>query len=162
MEKTVGLSCLECGTELVETERDSFKCPQCGFGAIQMKLFRDWGGGTPIYREGMGKMDWNKLTTDLREANEAAKAAADEVPDGGTANLDRVFLALPRKREEKALQAIRDAGLYCRKKTNWIGPGYMITPTSGGQADKRYEAVSVMCEELRRRGWEVVPFRKAD
>ncbi|MNW36176.1 hypothetical protein D3C74_131850 [compost metagenome] len=107
-------------------------------------------------------MDWNKLVTDLREANEAAKAAADAISDGGTANLDSVFLRLPRQREEKVLQAIKDAGLYCRAKRQWIGQGYMITPTSGGQADKREKAVSVMCGELMLRGWDISAFRKVD
>lgn len=32
-------------------------------------------------------MNWNKLVTDLREANAAAKAAADEVNDGGLTSI---------------------------------------------------------------------------
>ncbi len=107
-------------------------------------------------------MDWNKLVTDLREADAVARAAADTIDDGGTANLDSVFLRLPRQREAKVLLAIIDAGLYCRAKREWIGPGYMITPTSGGQGNKRAMAVTMMCDELRNRGWEVFPFRKVD
>lgn len=107
-------------------------------------------------------MDWNKLVTDLREANAAAKAAADAVDDGGTANLDSVFLRLPRMREVKVLQAIKDAGLYCRAKREWIGPGYMITPTSGGQGNKRARAVTEMCAQMRLRGWDVLAYRKVD
>lgn len=109
-------------------------------------------------------MDWNKLVTDLRESNAAAKEAAEKVDDGGSANLDAVFLKLPRHRELKVLEVIREAGLYCRGKINWswIGPGYMITPESGGQANKRYTAVTVMCRELEKRGYDVVAFRQMD
>lgn len=107
-------------------------------------------------------MDWNKLVTDLREANAAAMVAAAAVDDGGTANLDSVFLRFPRQREAKVLQAIKDAGLYCRGKREWIGTGYMITPTCGGQGDKRAKAVTVMYQELQSRGWNVIPFRKVD
>ncbi|MEK5477527.1 hypothetical protein NYE70_11340 [Paenibacillus sp. FSL R5-0407] len=107
-------------------------------------------------------MDRNKLVTDLREANAAAKAAADAVGDGGTANLDSVFLRIPRQREVKVLQAIKDAGLYCRGKRQWIGQGYMITPTSGGQGNKRAKAAEVMTKELNDRGWDALTFYKVD
>lgn len=107
-------------------------------------------------------MDWNKLVTDLREANAAAKAAADAIDDGGSANLDSVFLRIPRQREEKVLQAISDAGLYCRRKREWIGAGYMITPTCGGQANKRAKAVEVMKKELNDRGWDALGFYQMD
>jgi hypothetical protein len=107
-------------------------------------------------------MDWNKLVIDLKESNELAKAAADSVDDGGTCNLDSVFLRIPRRREEKVLQAIKDAGLYCRAKRKWIGTGYMITPISGGQANKRSKAVEVMKKELNDRGWDVIGFYMAN
>ncbi|PAD73955.1 hypothetical protein [Paenibacillus campinasensis] len=107
-------------------------------------------------------MDWNKIVTDLREANAAATAAASAIADGGSANLDAVFLKLPRQREEKVLQAISEAGLYCRGKREWIGSGYMVVPTCGGQGDRRALSVTVMCDELRDRGWRAIPFRKVD
>lgn len=107
-------------------------------------------------------MDYNKLIQDLREANSAAKAAADSVDDGGSANLDAVFLRIPKARESKMLEAIREAGLYCRRKRRWIGDGYMLHPNSGGQAQKREKAVTVMTEQLVSRGWDVLAFRMAD
>lgn len=107
-------------------------------------------------------MDFKKLIRDLAEANAEAKAAADASDDGGTANLDAVFLRLPRQHEIKVLQAIKDAGLYCRGRRQWIGQGYMITPTSCGQADKRAKAVTVMCGELTSRGWDVIAYRQMD
>jgi len=107
-------------------------------------------------------MNWDKFIKDLRESNDLAKAAAEAIPDGGSANLDSVFLSVPRQSERKVLEAIRKAGLYCRSKRRWIGEGYMINPNSGGQADKRCKAVTVMYKELAGRGWDVLTYRKVD
>ncbi|MFW5436586.1 hypothetical protein [Paenibacillus apiarius] len=108
-------------------------------------------------------MDYNKLIQDLRDANSAAKAAADRVDDGGSSNLDGVFLRIPKARESKVLEAIKEAGLYCRCKRRWIGDGYMLQPDSGGgQARKREKAATVFMRELEARGWDVITFRKAD
>lgn len=108
-------------------------------------------------------MDYSKLEHDLRAANVAARAAADQVDDGGSANLDAVFLRIPRARESKVLEAIKGAGLYCRCKRRWIGDGYMLQPDSGGgQARKREKAVTVFMRELEARGWDVIAFRKVD
>lgn len=107
-------------------------------------------------------MDWNKLISDLREANLAASEAADRVIDTGSANMDAVFLRIPRQREAKVLSVIREAGLYCRGKIKWIGNGYMITPKSGGQANKRSVAVTVMTKYLEERGWDVMDYRRLD
>ncbi|WP_036698747.1 hypothetical protein [Paenibacillus taiwanensis] len=107
-------------------------------------------------------MDWQKLINDLIESNKAAKDAAAAVSDGGSANLDSVFLRIPRQQEIKVLKAIQEAGLYCRCKRQWIGQGYMITPTCGGMADKRYKAVIVMVDELKARGWDAIAYRQVD
>ncbi|MRN51967.1 hypothetical protein [Paenibacillus monticola] len=107
-------------------------------------------------------MDWDKLVKDLRESNALAKAAAEAIPDGGSANLDSVFLCIPRQPETKVLNAIQKAGLYCRAKRRWIGSGYMINPDSSGQGDKRCKAVTVMYKELAGRGWDVLTYRKVD
>lgn len=107
-------------------------------------------------------MDWQKLIQDLRDANQAAKAAADKSDDGGSANLDSVFLRIPRQREVAVLKAIQEAGLYCREKSQWIGAGYFIDPQSGGQGNKNFIAVSVMTEHLQRNGWDALDFRKMD
>lgn len=106
--------------------------------------------------------DYNKLIEDLKAANKVASEAAAASDDGGTANLDSVFLTLPRAREVKVLEAIQTAGLYCRGKRKWIGEGYRITPTSGGQGNKRAKGVEVMAKELRDRGWNALVFYKMD
>lgn len=106
-------------------------------------------------------IDADKLTKDLRECDGIARKAIEDVPDRGTCNLDSVFLMLPRMREKKALEAIESAGLFCSGKRQWIGSGYMIS-NSGGQANKREHYVTVMYQELLRRGYEVLTFRMMD
>lgn len=109
-------------------------------------------------------MDYNKLIEDLRIANKDASEAMKGMNDGGTANLDSVFLQLPRAREIKVLEAIKEAGLHCRAKVkwNWIGYGYMITPTGVGQGNTRTKAVDVMRNELKDLGWDVTIFSQMD
>jgi hypothetical protein len=76
--------------------------------------------------------------------------------------LDCVFLQIPRAKEISVLEAIKSAGMYCRRKTQWIGPGYMITPKTGGQGDKRSLGVEIMENRLNQSGWDALIFYKAD
>jgi hypothetical protein len=107
-------------------------------------------------------MDYLKLTKDLREANQVAMEVAEKSDDGGSANLDSVFLMIPRVREERVLGAIKTAGLYCRGKRKWIGQGYMITPTTGGQGNKRSLGVGAMYKHLKSAGWDVITYCQMD
>lgn len=104
------------------------------------------------------KFNATKLTADLVFANKLACDAVENLPDSGTANMDNVFLRVPRVREIAVLGAIKNAGLYCRRKTEWIGPGYMIVPKIGGQGDKRSKGVEVMTQHLREAGWDTIAF----
>jgi len=106
--------------------------------------------------------DGTKLTSDLIAANRAASVAVEGMPDGGSANQDRVFLTVPRARETKVLEAISNAGLHCSGKQQWIGAGYFIVPTGAGQGDTRYKAVQVMAQQLRDAGWNALAFQKMD
>ncbi|WP_315793214.1 hypothetical protein [Paenibacillus sp. BIC5C1] len=54
-------------------------------------------------------MNYTKLTDDLKQAQKAVTEAVAGTKDGGTANLDKVFLILPRAREVKVLEAIKAA-----------------------------------------------------
>ncbi|QDX91085.1 hypothetical protein EEL30_00995 (plasmid) [Brevibacillus laterosporus] len=107
-------------------------------------------------------INYDKLVKDLKEANKIACEAVVQVSDGGTANLDSVFLIIPRAREVSVLDAIKKSGLYCGMKSNWIGHGYFISPTCGGQGDKRAVAVKVMVETLNNLGWDALTFYKVD
>ena len=106
--------------------------------------------------------NYDKLIKDLKEANEIACQAVAQVADGGTANLDSVFLIIPRAREVLVLDAIKRAELYCRGKREWIGKGYFITPTCGGQGDKRANAVNVIAKTLNDLGWKALTYQKMD
>lgn len=103
---------------------------------------------------------YKKLENDLREAYEIAKEAATG-DDGGAANLDATFLKLKGWREDKVLEAIRKAGLYCRGKTKWIGTGYMIN-TGGGQGNDRVRVRNKFLSILREKGYEVLAFDQMD
>jgi len=106
--------------------------------------------------------NYDKLVADLHYANDVACQATAKISDGGTANRDSVFLRLPRARERSVLAAIHKAGLYCRRKSQWLRQGYFITPTSGGQGDKRAKAVEIMAKTLNDRGWDALTFEQMD
>ncbi|SHJ64883.1 hypothetical protein SAMN05444401_3568 [Clostridium amylolyticum] len=104
---------------------------------------------------------YNKLTKDLIEAS-AASTEAGKGEDGGTANLDSVFLRLPNWREEKVIEAIKRAGLYCIGKTQWIGEGYMISPICCGQGNSRARAMQAMKKVLTDKGYDVLSYYQMD
>jgi hypothetical protein len=104
---------------------------------------------------------YNKLAEDLIEAREAS-IEAGKGDDGGAANLDRVFLRLPRWREDKVLETIKKAGLYCRAKTDWIGSGYMISPVSCGMGNSRARAMEAMKKVLSEKGYDVLGYYQMD
>lgn len=106
-------------------------------------------------------MNYTKLTNDLKDAYSAATIATEGIEDKGTANLDKVFLTLPKAHEAKVIEAIKNAGLYCRGKRKWIGTGYMLS-VSKGQADQNTKAVTVFVEEMTSRGYEALAFRRMD
>lgn len=104
---------------------------------------------------------YKQLTEDLIEAKEKAIEEAAKVDDGGTANLDSAFLVLKSWREEKVLEAIKEAGLYCREKSKWIGTGYFIAPV-GGDGYKRTKGRNAFIECMREKGYSVLGFDKVD
>jgi hypothetical protein len=103
---------------------------------------------------------YETLSKDLKEAvEEAIKSKIGD--DGGTANKDATFLTLKGWREEKVLEAIKDAGLYCRHKTQWIGTGYLIN-TAGGQGNDRTRVRDRVKQVLKDKGYDVLVFNKMD
>ena len=104
---------------------------------------------------------YDKLVKDLIEAREAS-IEAGKSEDGGTANLDSVFLRLPHWREKMVIEAIKRAGLYCRGKTQWIGTGYMISPVGCGQGNSRARAMKAMKSVLDDKGYDVLGYYKMD
>lgn len=104
---------------------------------------------------------YNKLTKDLIEAREAS-VEAGKGDDGGSANLDSVFLTLPHWREKQVLEAIQRAGLYCTSKTKWIGEGYLISPVGCGQGNSRARAMKAMKKILDEKGYDVIGYYQMD
>ena len=108
--------------------------------------------------------DFAKLTADVSAALKAGREAAAAVSDGGSCNLDGVHLAIPRQREAKVVAALEDAGLPGISKSSWgwFGVGYMLNPSSEGQADKRYAACEAIAQHLKDAGYDACHFHMAD
>ncbi len=105
--------------------------------------------------------DYKKLTQDLIEAKEAAlKSVIGD--DGGSANLDCIALSLPRLREEKVIQSVKEAGLYTRGKTDWIGKRYFIHAPHGSQGNDNTSQIEAMYECLKEKGYDVLIFYQMD
>ncbi|EGO63564.1 hypothetical protein [Acetonema longum] len=106
--------------------------------------------------------DYKKLTDDLIRAKSTAVASTSGSDDGGTANRDTMVLRIPRAKEDKVLEAIKAAGLHCRGKSNWLGPGYFIYPPGGGQGNSRAKAVEAMAKSMESDGWKVHIYYQMD
>jgi hypothetical protein len=103
------------------------------------------------------------LELNLVKAAELAKEAAAKIDDGGTCNLDGVFLRIPRIREAKVLGAIQAAGLVAVKMEHpWYRTGYLIGTPNVGQANKRYKAARTMYDHMKECGWDVSFYCQAD
>lgn len=107
-------------------------------------------------------MDLEKLTKDCIAAKNAAIAAASQVDDGGSCNLDSTFLALEKGvRATRIVGAITAAGLRAYP-ADWHGRGIMITSPVAAQAYKRYAANTALADSLRAAGWPVTPYYQMD
>jgi hypothetical protein len=106
------------------------------------------------------KIDYRKLTEDLRKARIAAQEAS-KGEDGGTANLDTVTIELPRAREERVEQAAADAGLNV-SKINWIGVRYFIYPPACGQGNARVRATRAMQKVFDDAGYKTLMYQQMD
>ncbi len=104
---------------------------------------------------------YEQLSEDLREAHkEALKSKTGD--DRGTANLDATFLTLKGWREEKVLEAMEDAGIFCSGKTKWLGTGYLITVGGGYQGNDRTRIRDKFAEILKNKGYDVIHFDQMD
>lgn len=105
---------------------------------------------------------YQELLSDLTEAGKAGKEAACFVDDGGTCNLDGVFLRLPRFNEEKTNQVISSSGLSGFKHTSsYFGTGFLIS-LNIGQAQKREVAAETMYKFLSAKNYDVVQWQQVD
>lgn len=99
-------------------------------------------------------VDYNKLIDDLKVGKELAKNAS-QGEDGGSANLDFVYLKLKGAREKKVKEAFEKAGLDTHK-TRYFGiPVYSVNGISGGQGNANVRATEAMKKYLDGEGWDV-------
>lgn len=82
--------------------------------------------------------------------------------DGGSANLDRLAISLPRLNEEKAIEAIKRAGLWTSGKRKWIGQRYFISAPHGSQGNDNTRQIEAMRDYLKEKGYDVLIFYKMD
>lgn len=101
-----------------------------------------------------------KLRDDLRKVYEIGKAAAAQVEDGGTCNLDAPSLLLPRWQSAKVKQACEEAGGdYFR----WgYSNRYVICLRLPGQAYKRETAAEAMTKALTAMGYDALTYCAID
>lgn len=95
----------------------------------------------------MNKDQLNDLAHAVAKAVEAGKAAAEACEDdGGTANLDRVYLYDLTRMKVETLKA---AGIDCYKSA----PGeFHLSAPFGGQGNRRYAGVQAMYKSLKADG----------
>lgn len=102
-----------------------------------------------------------KLRDDLRKVYEIGKAAAAQVEDGGTCNLDAPSLLLPRWQSAKIEQACKEAGCGCFE---WkcFNRRWVICFHIPGQAYKRETAAEVMTKALADMGYDALTYCAID
>lgn len=105
--------------------------------------------------------DYEKFKNDLIEAKEKALTSVRK-DDGGSANLDRLAISLPRLREEKVVEAIKRAGLWTSGKRKWIGQRYFISAPHGSQGNDNTSQIEAMRDCLKEKGYDVLIFYKMD
>lgn len=102
-----------------------------------------------------------KLHDDLRKVYEIGKAAAAQVEDGGTCNLDAPSLLLPRWQSAKIEQACKEAGCGCFEWT-CFNRRWVICFHIPGQAYKRETAAEVMTKALADMGYDALTYCAID
>ncbi|WP_243156128.1 hypothetical protein [Clostridium sp. C2-6-12] len=155
--------CLKC--KLIKTELCGYgDCPWCKGkdGVFECNYLQQRSSSKCVKTE--IKKSLNKyeiLTDDLKEAKEKAIKLSEGVDDGGTANLDSTFLILKNWNEQKVLEAIAAAGLFCSGKRTWIGSGYFIS-INLGQGNIRTVARNEFIKILDEKGYKTLAFDKMD
>lgn len=104
------------------------------------------------------KMDYAKLTEDLKEAQRRAIEAIEGVEDGGSCNLDHLILYTGKdpikRRSKKWVAAIETAD--CKLGKDRIRGAYSLSlGFTGGFAARRTLAMKTVYDYLRFQGWPV-------
>lgn len=99
-------------------------------------------------------IDFDKLVQDLIVGKQIAEYAA-QGDDGGSCNLDHVYIHIPKIREATVKNEFLRAGLHANKSTYWGSPAYAIGGFKSGQGDSNYRAVQALYEYLKKCNWDV-------
>ncbi|RVD77069.1 hypothetical protein [Pseudomonas koreensis] len=99
----------------------------------------------------MTKNQLPELAAAVARALEAGKAAAEAAPDdGGSANLDRVYVRVGLLREA----TIEKAGIlgWMQAATTYHSRAFHLSAPFGGQGNRRYAGVQAMYKSLKAEG----------
>ena len=99
----------------------------------------------------MKKEQLPEVVAAVERALEAGKAAAAAAPDdGGSANLDRVYLRVGLLREK----TLHDAGLHgwMQSASTYHARAFHLGAPFGGQGNRRYAGVQAMHKSLQSEG----------
>ena len=98
-------------------------------------------------------MDLKKLTTDLKDANAAAMQASTSGEDGGSCNLDSLYVTLPVRYSQKIAAAFEQAGMRLDKRP-FKGTSRFVGINHSGQGCLRTQGVEAASKLLQSRGWD--------
>jgi len=103
-----------------------------------------------------------KLRDDLLAAY-AETVGEEETEDGGTCNFDSPVLHLPKWNADKVKQAVEEAGGHAFKWTERGRLfGWVISPNSSGQGNRRSRRAEAISEALKKRGYDTGMYYQMD
>lgn len=107
----------------------------------------------------MNKSELAALGPKIAIAIQAGKAAAAESDnDGGSANLDRVVIRIPRVRED----AVKDLPGYVQKSHGFHGRGFHLDTPWPGQGNQHSVGVQAMHKSLKDQGVDCYVYYQID
>lgn len=149
--------CAKC-KESITTENllywnGSIYCHDCGQKVLK-SVARDI--------KAAGNPEWKKFRAACQNAYHEAIEAARTIDDGGTCNMDAVFITWPRINETAFDMSIEGTGI-SGYKTKWMRTtGVIINPPSVGQANKRSKAAEAMQKVFKDFGYDATMFYMMD
>jgi hypothetical protein len=101
-------------------------------------------------------IDYDQLTTDLKEACKVAQATAESVQDLGSCNLDYIKINIGKPYKiKRCTKKVKEAAQAAGCKIVGPSPYHLSLHSGFGQASKRTLALQAACDYLSSRGWDV-------
>jgi hypothetical protein len=106
----------------------------------------------------------DRLAADIKEGQRLAQEAANKSDDGGTCNMDGVFITIPRISESIVTMIMAAKGIHMSGRMNhsWFGRGYLLGAAWAGQGNKRATAAEVLYKHLKAKGHDVIHWQQMD